>query len=81
EFFKSFFQSGKIAIEENYIVSNKEKKDISKEHLGEIEKKIQILLDKYVKPAVEKDGGNIAFKEFNDGIVKVNVFALNIRQK
>ena len=73
EFFKSFFQSGKIAIEENYIVSNKEKKDISKEHLGEIEKKIQILLDKYVKPAVEKDGGNIAFREFNDGIVKVEL--------
>ena len=73
EFFKSFFQSGKIAIEDNYIVSNREKKDISKEHLGEIEKKIQILLDKYVKPAVEKDGGNIAFREFNDGIVKVEL--------
>ena len=27
------------------------------------------LLDKYVKPAVETDGGNIAFKSFDDGIV------------
>ena len=27
------------------------------------------LLDKYVKPAVEMDGGNIAFKSFDDGIV------------
>ena len=30
-------------------------------------------MDKYVKPAVEKDGGNIAFKEFNNGIVKVEL--------
>ena len=27
------------------------------------------LLDKYVKPAVEMDGGNIAFKSFVDGVV------------
>lgn len=27
------------------------------------------LLDKYVKPAVEMDGGNIAFKSFDDGVV------------
>lgn len=36
-----------------------------------IEDKIKELLDKYVKPAVEMDGGHIAFKSFNDGIVTV----------
>ena len=73
EFFKEFFQSGKKPIEDNYLENIIEKKKISEEHQGEIEKKIQILLDKYVKPAVEKDGGNIAFKEFDKGIVKVEL--------
>lgn len=73
EFFKEFFQSGKKPIEDNYLENIIEKEKISEEHQGEIEKKIQILLDKYVKPAVEKDGGNIAFKEFDKGIVKVEL--------
>ena len=29
------------------------------------------LLEKYVKPAVEMDGGHIAFKSYNDGIVSL----------
>ena len=33
--------------------------------------KIKDLLDTYVRPAVEMDGGNIAFKSFKDGIVTV----------
>ena len=73
EFFKIFFQSGKKAIEDDYLENIIEKKKISTEHHGEIEKKIQILLDKYVKPAVTKDGGNIAFIEFDNGIVKVEL--------
>ena len=36
---------------------------------GEIAKKIKDLIDMYVKPAVEGDGGNIEFKSFQDGIV------------
>ncbi len=34
-------------------------------------KKIKELLDTYVKPAVEMDGGNIEFKKYEDGIVYV----------
>jgi Fe-S cluster biogenesis protein NfuA len=34
-------------------------------------KKIKDLIDTYVKPAVEMDGGNIEFKSFKDGIVTV----------
>ena len=73
EFFKKFFQTGKKAIEDDYFDNIIEKKKISQEHHGEIEKKIQILLDKYVKPAVTKDGGNIAFREFDNGTVKVEL--------
>ncbi len=32
-------------------------------------KKIKDLIDTYVKPAVEMDGGNIEFKSFNEGTV------------
>ncbi|MDW8272769.1 MAG: NifU family protein [Chitinophagales bacterium] len=38
-----------------------------------IEEKIVSLLDKYVKPAVEMDGGYIAFIAFSDGIVQLKL--------
>jgi len=38
---------------------------------AELVKKIKDLLDTYVRPAVEMDGGNIAFKSFKEGIVTV----------
>jgi Fe-S cluster biogenesis protein NfuA len=39
----------------------------------EIVKKIKGILDEYVKPAVESDGGNITFHSFNEGVVKVHL--------
>ncbi|MEZ4953876.1 MAG: NifU family protein [Saprospiraceae bacterium] len=38
---------------------------------GEIAKKIKELIDTYVKPAVEMDGGNIEFKAYDKGKVYV----------
>jgi len=38
---------------------------------AELVKKIKELIDTYVKPAVEMDGGNIEFKSFDDGKVTV----------
>jgi Fe-S cluster biogenesis protein NfuA len=52
------------------------KEDFKKETiegLGEIEQKIQVVLDEYIRPAVESDGGNITFHSFKDGIVKVQL--------
>lgn len=43
----------------------------SPEEYEEIEKKIASLLEEYVKPAVEQDGGNIKFLNYQEGIVKV----------
>jgi Fe-S cluster biogenesis protein NfuA len=42
-------------------------------NLGEIEKKIVKILDQKIRPAVARDGGDIKFKEFKDGIVKVQL--------
>ncbi len=40
---------------------------------SEIVGKIKNLIDTYVKPAVESDGGNIEFAEFENGTVTVNM--------
>ena len=49
-------------------VSNQENPD-----LKEIEKKIVRILEQKIKPAVAKDGGDIKFKEFKNGVVKVQL--------
>ena len=38
---------------------------------NDIVKRIKELLENYVKPAVEMDGGAIQFKSYNDGIVNL----------
>ena len=43
------------------------------ENLGEIEKKIIKILDEKIRPAVAKDGGDIKFKKFKNGIVMVQL--------
>ena len=35
--------------------------------------KVIDLLDNYVRPAVEQDGGNITFKSYHEGVVTVNL--------
>ena len=45
----------------------------TKENLGEIEKKIVQILDQKIRPAVAKDGGDIKFIKFKDGIVMVQL--------
>ncbi len=41
--------------------------------LSEIESKIVKILEEKIRPAVARDGGDIKFKEFKDGIVKVQL--------
>ena len=41
--------------------------------LNEIEKKIIKILETKIRPAVAKDGGDIKFKEFKNGVVKVQL--------
>ena len=43
------------------------------ESFSEIEKKIISILETKVRPAVAKDGGDIKFKEFKNGVVTVNL--------
>ena len=57
----------------NEIVIDKESKNLSDENLSEVEKKIINILETKVRPAVARDGGDIKFKEFKDGVVTVNL--------
>ena len=41
--------------------------------LSEIETKIVKILEEKIRPAVARDGGDIKFKEFKDGVVKVQL--------
>ena len=61
-----FYSTGKECVIENTLVENNE-------NLKDIEKKIVKILDEKIRPAVAKDGGDIKFKEFKDGIVKVQL--------
>ena len=61
-----FYASGK-----EFVIDN----DLNEksESLGEIEKRIVQLLEEKIRPAIARDGGNIKFKEFKDGVVKVQL--------
>ncbi|MDA7576734.1 NifU family protein [Candidatus Pelagibacter sp.] len=43
------------------------------DNLDDIEQRIVKILDQKIRPAVARDGGDIKFKEFKDGIVKVQL--------
>ncbi len=61
-----FYSDGK-----EYVID--ENDDEEKKNLNEIEEKIIKILDQKIRPAVAKDGGDIKFKEFKDGVVKVQL--------
>ena len=58
---------------EEPILNKKINQELSKEDLNETVKKIKDVLDTKVRPAVAKDGGDIKFKSFDNGIVKVEL--------
>ena len=61
-----YYSSGKECVVENTLIENSE-------NLKDVEKKIVKILNEKIRPAVAKDGGDIKFKEFKDGIVKVQL--------
>ena len=61
-----FYSEGKeFVIDENLKEQNT--------NLDEIEQKIVKILDQKIRPAVARDGGDIKFKEFKNGVVKVQL--------
>ncbi len=61
-----FYADGK-----EFVIGENTKEEVS--DLSEIEEKIVKILEQKIRPAVARDGGDIKFKEFKDGIVKVQL--------
>ena len=61
-----FYADGK-----DFVIDENINEEVS--NLSEIEEKIVKILEQKIRPAVARDGGDIKFKEFKDGIVKVQL--------
>lgn len=74
-FIKGYVEEGKVVMKEGFEeVKAKLEAEEEEQYTGddaELVGKIKQLLDKYVRPAVEMDGGNIKFHSFEDGVVNV----------
>jgi len=70
EFLKNYLVEGKEIVNEE-LVPSKSDNDNNKinEDDSDVVKRIKELLENYVKPAVEMDGGAISFKRFEEGTV------------
>lgn len=77
EFIKGYIEDDGVMIKEGFeeaMAEIEKENGASYEYTGdeaELVVKIKELIDTYVKPAVEMDGGNIEFKSWNEGIVTV----------
>ena len=61
-----FYAGGK-----EFVIDENVKEEVSE--LNEIEEKIVKILEQKIRPAVARDGGDIKFKEFKNGVVKVQL--------
>jgi Fe-S cluster biogenesis protein NfuA len=62
---QKFLESGKLILDAKAPVG------ATLEEETEVVKKIKSILDEYIRPAVEQDGGAITYHSFQDGIVTV----------
>jgi len=67
EHIKKFLESGK------FIIEVLEPETIPAEEETETVKKIKTILEEYIRPAVEQDGGAITYHSFKEGVVKVKL--------
>ena len=68
-FIKQFIENGGTVLDDNYVATVAAKEDTKAkefEHLDVTSQQIINILDEYVKPAVQADGGNIAFDSYDE---------------
>ena len=68
EFLKQYLEEGKAVINEELIVTKPVNNTVSADDT-DVVVRIKELLENYVKPAVEMDGGAISFRGFDEGTV------------
>ena len=72
EFLKEYLQDDKAVINEDEVAVRKTESsnDVLADD-SDVVKRIKELLDNYVRPAVEMDGGAIQFRSYDDGVVNL----------
>lgn len=71
QFLKSYLEEGKEIINEELVPKKDTKEEQFSDADVDVVTRIKEMLENYVKPAVEMDGGAITFIGFDDGIVKL----------
>jgi Fe-S cluster biogenesis protein NfuA len=72
QFLKDYLEGGGIVINEDEVAKVKqESSNVVEADDDDVVKRVKELLDNYVKPAVEMDGGAIQFKSYNAGTVNL----------
>lgn len=75
-FIKQFIENGGTILDESLIIAQVEQENTKMEsfdHLDITSQKIISILDEFVKPAVQADGGNIAFESYDEADKTVKV--------
>ncbi|GAA4343021.1 NifU family protein [Flaviaesturariibacter amylovorans] len=72
QFLKEYLEEGKAVINEEELanVVPQSSNEVAADD-DDVVKRVKELLENYVKPAVEMDGGAIQFKSYNDGVVNL----------
>ena len=72
QFLKDYLEEGKPVINEEELATVKQasSNEVAADD-DDVVKRIKELLDNYVRPAVEMDGGAIQFKSYEDGVVNL----------
>ncbi|MFV8371025.1 NifU family protein [Flavobacterium sp. LB2P74] len=75
-FIKQYIENGGIVLDENFIQAVTAKEDTKAKEFDNLDvtsQQIINILEEYVKPAVQADGGNIAFDSYNEADKTVKV--------
>jgi Fe-S cluster biogenesis protein NfuA len=74
QFLKEYLEEGNVIINEEELATRKSE-STNEIHVndGDVVKRIKELLENYVKPAVEMDGGAIQFLSYNNGTVNLKM--------
>ena len=72
QFLKEYLEEGKVVVNEDEVAVMKQESsnEVSADD-NDVVKRIKELLENYVKPAVEMDGGAIQFKSYEEGRVNL----------
>ncbi|MBK7764255.1 MAG: NifU family protein [Bacteroidetes bacterium] len=73
DFLKEYLEEGKTIIHEEELKAQTEAAITSSADDSDVVKRIKELLENYVKPAVEMDGGAISFKSYDNGTVALSL--------